>query len=138
MSPMTSARLLGLTLLFLLTITAHAQFGNAHVHWDNAHPTVLTNEAPTVDYTAPADGRHNSLSSHSIMQLSEILTGLNTECTSCETLGHYVSKIRAACLALPPKALKSQLSARGVKCEGCTMREHYLDRVLDTIHLKRL
>ena len=33
------------------------------------------------------------------------------------------------------KKLKAALAARGIKCEGCSSREHYLDRLLDSVHL---
>ena len=116
---------------------ACAQFGNAHVQWDsNANPTVsMPGAVPSREFTAPADGRRTSLARLPVVALTDILTGLSAECDACQTRGHFVSRIRSACLALGPKALKAQLAKRGVRREGGTMREHYLDRVLDTIHL---
>jgi len=48
---------------------------------------------------------------------------------------NWVSRVRAACLESSPKALKAGLAARGIKCDGCNMREQYLDRLLDSVHL---
>jgi hypothetical protein len=130
-----------------------AQFGNAQVQWENANPTVTTP-------TAHANADQASLQQLSAEDLVGVLSGLNVECDSCNTRGHYISRIRSACLSMGPKALKAQcvisqtpvlllvprrrarcpcgrLAARGVACDGCTMREHYLDRVLDTVHVPR-
>ena len=114
----------------IASVLLYGQFGNANVQWDNAKPTVTT---PTAAHHAPTD--HASLQQLSTEALTGILSGLHTTCDTCETHGHYVSRIRSACLALGPKALKAQLALRGVRCEGCTMREHFLDRVMDTIHM---
>ena len=126
-----------LYLLPCLVAHALAQFGNAHVQWDaQANPTVTTPDTvPTRNVKVTADGRKTGLMSLPIATLTEILSGLNVECTECESVGHFVSKVRSTCLGLGPKALKVQLAKRGVKCEGCTQKEHYLDRVLDTVHL---
>ena len=126
--------------LYLLPcLLAHAscQFGNAHVQWDaQSNPTVTApNAVPIRDIKVTADGRKRGLMSLPVETLTEILSGMNVECATCQTLGHYVSKVRSTCFGLGPKALKAQLAKRGVKCEGCTQKEHYLDRVLDTIHL---
>ena len=116
---------------------ASAQFGNANVQWDSqANPTISQPDAvPTQDFKATANSRRAGLASLPVAKLIEVLSGLNVECVECMTPGHYVSRVRSACLALGPKALKAQLSKRGVLCEGCTQKEHYLDRVLDTVHL---
>ena len=104
------------------------QFGNAQVNWENSNPTVTTPKAPE-------PSQHLSLEQLPKAMLTDILNGLNAKCATCETHGHYVSRIRSACLSLGPKALKAQLALRNVRCDGCTMREHYLDRVLDTVHI---
>ena len=128
-----------LVLLLALVPTTLSQFGNAFVQWDaNAVPTVHTPGLPAQrEYIAPSGkSRRESLLQLDQKSLIEILSKLDAEtCMTCETNGHYISKIRAACLGLGPKGLKQQLLKRGVKCDGCTMREHYLDKVLDTIHL---
>ena len=127
-----------LSLLLLLCLPrALAQFGNANVKWDSSNqPHVTTPESvPTREYSAPANGRRTSLNAQPVSTLTEILTGLKTECEACVTRTHYVSKIRSTCLALGPKALKEQLKLRGIRCSGCTQREHYLDKVLDTVHM---
>ena len=126
----------GFALALLLDVAA-GQFGTAHVSWDSKNnPSVSTpGEVPMREFAPPVDGRRTGLSQLPVTALHDILAGLNTECPSCETTGHYVSRIRSQCLALGPKALKQQLTKRGLRCDGCTMREHYLDRVLDTVHL---
>ena len=123
--------------VLLLAVGAHAQFGNANVQWDsNAQPSVKApGSVPTRDHVAPPNARRTGLMQLPVATLTEILASLNAECPTCQSHGHFVSRIRAACLAMGPKALKAQLAKRGLRCDGCTMREHYMDRVLDTVHL---
>ena len=33
------------------------------------------------------------------------------------------------------KALKTAITARGVACRTCSQREHFVDRLLDVVHL---
>ena len=68
------------------------------------------------EFVASAHGRRTELSSHCVATLTDILAGLNAECEACSTQSHYVSKIRSACLGLGLKALKAQLSKRGLRC----------------------
>merc|ERR1712046_341165 len=127
---------------FILCGATDAQFGNLEVKWEGSatasggRPRVTD---PSVrHWKPPEDIRRTSLVDLSIDALADIVRGLGARCDSCATQGHWVSRVRSACLELAPKALKASLKDRGVKCEGCTMREHYLDRLLDSVHLPKL
>ena len=131
------AAILVRVLLMSAVCGACGQFGNLEIKWETSaaggRPRVT--EDRSVDFTPPKDVRRTSLSQLPISTLSEIVTSLGGTCERCVSRGHWVSRVRSACLELAPKALKKSLSDRGVKCEGCTMREQYLDRLLDSVHL---
>jgi hypothetical protein len=112
-----------------------ACFGNAHVQWDNTNPVVMTSEVPLRDFKPASGTRRSGLTALAKPQLLETLAGLGASCESCASEGHLVSKIRAVCLELTPKNVKAALTRRGIKCEGCTNREQYLDKLLDAVHL---
>ena len=123
-------------------------------------PRVAT-EPRLREFAPPEDVRRRGLAELPLETLMETVTSLGTECSECSTRGHWVSAVRSACLEvrtpthttparalgraalthlrvrpqLPPKKLKAALIARGIKCEGCSSREHYLDRLLDSVHL---
>ena len=125
----------GSTVLALLPLTA-AGFGSANVEWDsNNNPSVATNEPPLRDFKAPAGTRQSGLSSLAIEDLAAILEGVGVACDACQTRGHYISRVRSACLDLPAKQVRAQLTKRGVRCDGCTSREQFLDKLLDSAHL---
>ena len=125
-----------LCFLALVLCPVHAAFGNAFVQWDSANPSVRTDDVPLQDFKPPQGTRRNGLEALGIEPLVQILEGLgSTECKLCNTKGHYISKIRAAVLALGPKAVKSQLARRGLTCSGCSSREQFLDQLLDSVHL---
>ena len=67
-----------------------------------------------------------------VQSLKEALRSLDASCDTCKTHGHWLSRVRSVCIDLPPKKLKSVLAKRGLRCEGCTMREHYLDKLLQS------
>lgn len=120
---------------------AGAQFGNLEIKWETSangasRPRVA--EDQHVEFVPPEHVRKVSLSELPVSALTDIMTGLGASCETCATRGHWLSRVRAACLEMGPKALKKSLNDRGVKCEGCTMREHYLDRLLDSLHLPRV
>ena len=124
--------------LSLLPALARAQFGNAQVQWDaSANPNVIVpNMEPLKEFKATKGSRSTGLAALSIEELSAIQAGLGVgECPLCTTQGHYISSIRHACLDLGAKAVKSQLVKRGLRCEGCTTREQYLDKLLDAVHV---
>lgn len=126
-----------LVVLACLARGARTQFGNLEIKWETSaaggRPRVT--EDRSVEFSPPDDVRRVSLAELPISTLSDIVSGLGATCESCANRGHWLSRVRSACLELPPKALKRSLNDRGVKCEGCTMREHYLDRLLDSVHL---
>ena len=124
--------------VLLLALSAvSSQFGNLEVKWDKDStgqgPRVT--EESTNNWVAPADVRRTSLAELPIDTLIVIVKGMGKTCTKCVTQGHWVSRVRSACLESTPKNLKAALTARGIKCNGCSMREHYLDRLLDSVHL---
>ena len=122
-------------LLMLLAVCTPAQFGTASVQWSNSNPTV--GESPALkDIKTPAGSRSTGLHVLSTENLRQILEeGFADSCESCKTHGHLISRIRSACLSSGPKEVKRQLTKRGIKCAGCSSREHYLDRLLDVVHL---
>ena len=61
--------------------------------------------------------------------------GFSDKCGACVSHGHLVSRIRSTCLSISGKEVKRQLTKRGVKCAGCSSREHYVDRLLDVVHM---
>lgn len=126
-------------LLFTLASRASSQFGNLEVKWDRTDdgsaPRPRVADEPTRHWDPPADIRRTSLAALAVPVLSGIVSGFGKTCESCVTHGHWVSRVRAACLESSPKALKAGLAARGIKCDGCNMREQYLDRLLDSVHL---
>ena len=132
--PMTS-RSLRIAAIFAMLAVASGQFGTASVQWsNNAKPTVSTNDVPLQNVKTTAGTRQSGLEALSLESLKEIVDGFGQECGPCETRGHWISHIRSACLDLPPKQVKKQLSRRGINCPSCSTREHYLDRLLDTVH----
>ena len=36
------------------------------------------------------------------------------------------------------RQLKAQLNRRGVRCDFCVQREHYVDKMLDSAHLPQV
>ena len=42
---------------------------------------------------------------------------------------------RLAVLEMQLRQLKSQLKKRGIKCDKCSQREHYMDLMLDNAHM---
>ena len=124
--------------LTLLPTVALAQFGNAQVQWDSsANPNVIvSNHEPLKEFKASKGTRSTGLAALSLDELSAIQAGLGVgDCPLCTTRGHYISSIRHGCLDLGAKAVKAQLVKRGLRCEGCTTREQYLDKLLDAVHL---
>ena len=131
---MTSRRLCLAAILALLAV-ATAQFGTASVQWNNnAKPTVSTNEVPLQNVKTAAGTRQSGLEALPLESLKDIVGGFGHECSVCETRGHWISRIRSACLDLSPKQVKRQLTRRGIGCPSCSTREHYLDKLLDTVH----
>ena len=125
-------------LALALTNLASAQFGNANINWGSeASPAVVVNnEEPLRDIRNPAPRgvRQTGLASLQAAELEDILAGFGLSRLGT-TNAHMISQIRAACLGLAPKALKAQLATRGLRCDGCTHREAYLDRLLDSVHI---
>lgn len=119
----------------ILAVCAPAQFGTANVQWANANPTV--GESPPLrNVKAPLGSRQTSLQSLSVEELRTILEdGFSDKCGACVSHGHLVSRIRSTCLSISGKEVKRQLTKRGVKCAGCSSREHYVDRLLDVVHM---
>ena len=56
-------------------------------------------------------------------------------CKTCETHEHWQSIVRHGILEMEQSKLKAQLTMRGIKCEGCTAIEHYVDKLLDSVHV---
>ena len=136
-----TSRMMRLACCTFMLCAAGAQFGNLEIKWETSangasRPRVA--EDQHVEFVPPEHVRKVSLSELPVSALTDIMTGLGASCETCATRGHWLSRVRAACLEMGPKALKKSLNDRGVKCEGCTMREHYLDRLLDSLHLPRV
>ena len=120
-------------------------FGNLAVNWqaegtDGATTPLVTlgngvDKTHKKDFKAPPDIRRSNLETLPIAELSSILTGMGRTCERCVSVGHWTSKVRHTVLELQNKALKAQLSKRGVRCEACSQREQYIDRLLDSVHL---
>ena len=126
--------MLGALLAMALTASS-AQFGTASVQWQNSNPTV-GESPPLKDIKTPEGSRRSGLHGLSVESLTAIMEdGFSKGCEGCAHKGHWVSRIRSECLALGPKGIKQQLVRRGIKCTGCSSREHYLDRLLDVVHL---
>ena len=95
----------------------------------------MGNDKPLRDFKPPADVRRSSLEALSLDELTVILTRMGRKCDECTTIGHWASKVRHTVLELKNKAIQNQLTKRGVRCESCSSREQYVDRLLDSVHL---
>lgn len=128
---------LALALSLALVARAAGQFGTLGINWEQgstgSKPRLA--EDKSITHRPARDVRRTALASLPMPQLQAVAASLKATCDSCVTAAHWVAHIRGTCLEASPKALKAHLSKRGVKCAGCTMREHYLDRLLDSVHL---
>jgi len=87
------------TTLLLMCSSAAAQFGNIEVKWDSSgsgRPRVA--EDRTIEFTAPEDVRRHGLAALPLDTLTEIVHSLGAKCETCTTRGHWVSRVRSACL----------------------------------------
>ena len=117
-------------------------FGNLDVNWmadasggsDEKAPTVAADKTIKNWKPTPELRRHN-LESMPVEDLTGIVTAMGASCETCTTSRHWVSKVRHTVLDLQNKKLKAELKKRGLKCEGCTQREQYVDLLLDSVHL---
>ena len=122
-----------------------AAFGNLDVSWMADTSSGSDAKAPTVgsektlkNWKPTPEVRRSNLESLSVEELTGILSAMGGSCTTCTVSGHWISKVRHTVIDLQNKKLKSELRKRGVKCEGCTQREQYVDMLLDSVHLPHL
>ena len=99
---MCHGRRRGLALVCLLATSASAQFGNLEVKWDSSsagsHPRVEGSSGRSQEGSSPEDERRRGLPDLPIAALKEIVAGLGASCDACTTHGHWVSRVRSACL----------------------------------------
>ena len=135
-------RLLLCAWLATALVASASAFGNLDVSWMADGKSGSEAKAPTVaadktrkNWKPTPEMRRSNLESMSVEALSGMVTAMGASCDTCTTSRHWVSKVRHTVLDLQNKKLKAELRKRGVKCEGCTQREQYVDLLLDSIHL---
>ena len=129
--------------LVLLSLTgSSAQFGNLNVQWAQDEANGGSDAKPHManDQPAQLDGltRVSGLNGLSQTRLEEIVESFSLKCDTCTTTGHWISRVRSGILEMHVRQLKAQLNKRGVKCEKCVQREHYIDKLLDSAHLPQV
>ena len=130
----------GLTFVAAVVMAAHS-FGNLDVAWtadgsSGASKPHVTADKTIKDWKPTREVRKSNLEGLTGEALMNIVTEMGRSCDTCVSIGHWASKVRHTVLELSGKQLKSHLTKRGVKCEGCTQREQYVDLLLDSVHLK--
>ncbi|KAL1496303.1 hypothetical protein AB1Y20_016265 [Prymnesium parvum] len=134
---------LSLLCLSLCAPPASAAFGNLDVSWQSegkadAKAPKVTLDRPLAQFKPSSELRHSNLEGLQPRELASILEAMGGECAACGSVAAWASKVRHAVLELPNKRLKAELKRRGVKCEGCTQREQYVDLLLDCVHLPQV
>ena len=110
---------------------------NLNVEWQveaSGDTTPLVKDQ-LADPKVKPDARLNNLFGLNTEALSAIVTSFGGTCDTCSTTGHWVSKVRHSMLEMNNRVLRTHLTKRGIKCGECTQREHFLDRLIDTVHL---
>ena len=123
-------------------VASASAFGNLDVSWMADSKSGSEAKAPTVaadktrkNWKPTSEMRRSNLESLSVEALTGIVAAMGASCDTCSTSRHWVSKVRHTVLDLQNKKLKAELRKRGIKCEGCTQREQYVDLLLDSVHL---
>ena len=136
------SRLPALALVLLSLSGSRAQFGNLNVQWAQDEANGGNDATPHManDQPAQLDGltRVSGLSGLSQARLEEIVESFSLKCDTCSTTGHWISRVRSGVLEMHVRQLKAQLNKRGVKCDKCVQREHYIDKMLDSAHLPQV
>ena len=131
---------MGVRACAVLCLAAVARAGmNVNVEWqveEGGATTPLVKDQELVkDHKPKPDARLNNLLNLDTDALTAIVTSFGGTCDTCSTTGHWISKVRHSMLEMNNRVLRSHLTKRGIKCGECTQREHFLDRLIDTVHL---